>query len=176
MSSAVTSRRPGAPRPRPAQRQGTLEGWGSLATICSAPPAPSASSAPLTFRVHGRRVLHTLSPFPLPFPHPPCPSLRAGSEDGGCGAFWRGFSGAGDRLVHIRPLITGRGGAHSFPSVWTGGREGGAGRPGSWSVRAWETLLVPPHPPFSLDCWGLLCSGAGPALGVGTEALISGCF
>lgn len=39
-------------------------GWVSLATTSS------TRVVPLTFRVRWRRVLRTLSPFPLPFPHP----------------------------------------------------------------------------------------------------------
>lgn len=89
--SGVTSRRsrrapalrvPGRPTPRPGRRQGTLVGWVSLATTCS------AHFVLLTFRVSGRRGPSTLSPFPLPFPHPlgsrpPGPEAKMAAVDAG---------------------------------------------------------------------------------------------
>lgn len=109
----VTSRRVGCAPPRFGWSLGDARGSGRLGN------PPLRPSTPLTFRLRGSGSLSV----PVPVPPLPFGPIGTGSEDGGGGG-----GRAGDRLVHLRPLAPGRGGALSSPGVRRWEEEGGPAR------------------------------------------------
>lgn len=98
----VTSRCVWCVSPRLGWSPGDARGPGLLGN------PPLRPSAPLTFRLRSSGSLLVLS---RPFPPLPFGFIGTESEDGGGGCR------SGDRLVHLRPLAPGRGGAPSSPRV-----------------------------------------------------------